>query len=347
MAINKAAALVILGAAAACPMIRFAVFMAEINHELGFQPVNGFMFDSAPASEPAPMETAHPQPRALQQSPEFARALMACGQDPVTLDGTLVLQRRLPGGLRLMMVNRADLSDPAPLITALRSSGLHRSPLILSPETPAPQLALFGAVPLTTPAHAALWDLSQDAGQRRAALHQKWRNRLKHGEAQSLRLTRQNLPHDVRHWLFQADAKQQTLRGYRSWPIGLTLAYGRENKGQAKLFQAFEGKEPVAATLILTHGSTATYHIAHTTARGKQLSAHPLLLWEAANWLASKGVSRLDLGLINTEDAPGLARFKLGTGAKLHRLGGTWGLWQPLGRLLRPLSWLDRRLMNS
>ncbi|CUI02114.1 GNAT family N-acetyltransferase [Leisingera aquaemixtae] len=303
------------------------------------------MFDSAPDPDLPAAATARPQLRALQQSPEFARALMACGQAPLVLDGTLVLQRRLPGGLRLAMVNRADLGNPAPLMAALRGQGLGRTPLILSPEAPAPHLARLGAVPLATPAHAALWDLTGDPDQRRAALHQKWRNRLKHGEAQTLRLTRQNLPHDVRHWLFQADAQQQTMRGYRSWPIGLTLAYARENKGQAKLFQAFEGKDPAAAILILTHGSTATYHIAHTTRRGKQLSAHTLLLWEAASWLASKGICRLDLGLINTEDAPGLARFKLGTGARLHRLGGTWGLWPPLGRLLRPLARLDRRLM--
>ncbi|WP_052272266.1 GNAT family N-acetyltransferase [Leisingera sp. ANG-M7] len=305
------------------------------------------MFDSAPDPDLPAAATARPQPRALQQSPEFARALMACGQDPLLLDDTLVLHRRLPGGLRLAMVNRADLTDPAPLLAALRAGALARTPLILSPESPAPHLARLGAVPLATPAHAALWDLSGDADQRRAALHPKWRNRLKHGEAQPLRLTRQNLPHDVRHWLFRADAKQQSARGYRSWPIGLTLAYARENKGQVKLFQAFEGKEPVAAILILTHGNAASYHIAHTTTRGKRLSAHPLLLWEAANWLAAKGVCRLDLGLINTEDAPGLARFKLGTGAQLHRLGGTWGLWPPLGRLLQPLSLLDRRLMGA
>ncbi|MDC0656950.1 GNAT family N-acetyltransferase [Leisingera sp. SS27] len=305
------------------------------------------MFDSASDPELPAAATARPQPRALQQAPEFARALMACGQEPLTLEGTLVLRRRFPGGLRLAMVNRADLTDPTPLLAALRAGGFARTPLILSPESPAPHLARLGAVPLATPAHAALWDLTGEPDQRRAALHQKWRNRLKHGEAQNLRLARQNLPHDVRHWLFRADAAQQTRRGYRSWPIGLTLAYARENKGQAKLFQAFEGKEPIAAILILTHGSTATYHIAHTTARGKQLSAHPLLLWEAANWLAAKGICRLDLGLINSEDAAGLARFKLGTGARLHRLGGTWGLWPPLGRLLQPLSLLDRRLMGA
>lgn len=306
------------------------------------------MYDAAPDLSVPQARSALNRNCALQQSPEFARALRACAQTLVTipqLQDTLVLRRRLPGGLQLAMVNRAVIAEPASLREALQAHGLGRTPLILSPETPAPELARIGAVPLMSPAHAALLDLSAPPDQRRAALHQKWRNRLKHGESQDLRLTRQNLPHDPGHWLFAADAKQQGSRGYRSWPIGLTLAYAQQNKGQAKLFQAFEGKEPVAAILILLHGSTATYHIAHTTARGKQLSAHNRLLWEAASWLSAKGIRQLDLGLINTEDTPGLARFKLGTGARLHRLGGTWGWWPPLGRLLRPLAALDRRLM--
>ncbi|WP_264213267.1 GNAT family N-acetyltransferase [Leisingera thetidis] len=307
------------------------------------------MFDASPVPSP-PCGNAALRPRALQQSDEFARALRACGQSPVTLpqlQDMLVLRRRLPGGLPLAMVNRAAIADPAALRAALQDHGLGRTPLILSPETPEPALARSGAVPLMSPAHAALLDLTGGPDQRRAALHQKWRNRLTHGEAQSLRLSRQSLPADPRHWLFQADARQQSGRGYRSWPIGLTLAYAQQNPGKAKLFQAFAGKEPVAAILILLHGTGATYHIAHTTPRGKQLSAQNLLLWHAACWLAAKGIRQFDLGLINTEDAAGLARFKLGTGARLHRLGGTWGWWPPLGRLLRPLAALDRRLMSG
>ncbi|KIC11108.1 hypothetical protein RA19_07010 [Leisingera sp. ANG-M1] len=306
------------------------------------------MFDLTPADAmPRPASSTEP-PRALQQTPEFTRALQACGQKPLLLDAlkdTVVLQRRFAGGFTAAMVNRAPISKPLRLLELLQEKGLRRTPVILSPETPAPELARCGAVPLMSPASVAMLDLTPGLDQRRAALHQKWRNRLKHGAAQNLRLTRQNLPNDPGHWLFQADARQQTSRGYRSWPLALTLAYARENKGQAKLFQAFDGRDPAAAILILTHGQGATYHIAHATARGKQLSAHNLLMWEAMSWLAAKGITRLDLGLVNTEDAPGLARFKLGTGAQLHRLGGTWGYWPPLGRLLRPLAALDSKLM--
>ncbi len=325
------------------------IFHIPINHHLGFAAVNGAMFDFTPADVmPRPIlrdETIS----ALPQSAEFARALQATGKDPLVLGqmkDTVVMRRKLWGRINVAMVNRARIDKPLRLLEQLQENGLRRTPVILSPETPTPALARHGAVALISPAHVGLVDLTADPDQRRANLHQKWRNRLVHGEQQGLRITRQSLPQTPGHWIFAADAAQQSSRGYRNWPVDLTLAYARENKGMAKIFEAHDGKEIVAGILVLRHGRGATYHIAHTTDRGKALSAHNLLMWEAMSWLAKQGCEQLDLGVINTEDAAGLARFKLGTGARLHQLGGTWAYWPPLGRLLRPLAALDKRLMN-
>lgn len=292
--------------------------------------------------------------RALSQTPEFERALRANGQEPLVLkdmDNTLVTRRWLNAGITLAMVNRAQISQPQSLVNSLRANGLGRTPVILSPDRPTPQLGQIGALALVSPAHVAVLDLLPDQEQRHAALHQKWRNRLtrsqSHGASQHVRTSRQNMPVNPDHWLFSADLAQQISRGYRSWPVALTLAYAQQNKGQAKLFQAFEGKEVIAAVLILRHGAAATYHIAHSSARGKALSAHNLLMWDAMSWLASKGCRHLDLGVINTEEAPGLARFKLGTGARLIKLGGTWLLWPPMGRILSPLARFDRKRMSA
>jgi hypothetical protein len=40
--------------------------------------------------------------------------------------------------------------------------------------------------------------------------------------------------------------------------------------------------------------------------------------------LQATGVEVIDLGLAEPDRAAGLARFKLGTGARLRRLGGSW-----------------------
>ncbi|NRB18443.1 MAG: GNAT family N-acetyltransferase [Rhodobacteraceae bacterium] len=307
------------------------------------------MFDFMPADVmPRPIQRATPI-RSIAQSPEFARALRYRGQAPLILDqlnNTLVMRRRIWRFLDVAMVNRAPIDKPLRLLEMLQEQGLRRTPVILSPESPTPDQARLGAVPVMSPARIARLDLTAPKEQRRAALHQKWRNRLKHAESQSLRVSRQTMPVDPAHWLFQADAKQQGQRGYRNWPQDLTLAYVRTNPGKAKLFQAFDGKDCVAAVLILCHGTSASYHISHSTDRGRAVSAHNLLMWQAINWLAANDYTELDLGLINTEDAAGLARFKLGTGAQLHTLGGSWLYWPPMGRLLRPLAALDRQTMT-
>ncbi|OUS37534.1 GNAT family N-acetyltransferase [Rhodobacterales bacterium 56_14_T64] len=307
------------------------------------------MFDFMPADVmPRPIQRTLPI-RALAQSQEFARALRFRGQQPLILDqlgDTLVMRRRFWGRIDVAMVNRARIDKPLRLLEVLQEQGLRRTPVILSPDKPLPDLAKHGAVPLMSPAQVAQLDLTAPKEERRAALHQKWRNRLKHAESQNLRVTRQNMPLDPAHWLLQADAKQQGKRGYRNWPLDLTMAYVHENPSKAKLFQAFDGKEVIAAVLVLCHGTSATYHISHTTDQGRALSAHNLLMWKIMNWLAAKNYQQLDLGLINTEDAAGLARFKLGTGAQMQNLGGTWIYWPPMGRLLRPLAALDRTLMT-
>ncbi|MEM7317745.1 MAG: GNAT family N-acetyltransferase [Pseudomonadota bacterium] len=290
------------------------------------------MFDVSPA-QPA---------TALLQSPEYAAALDHYGRNPLWLDdGSLMLTRTLNRYLQIALLSRSTI-DVKTLPGLVRQAGLSRSIFVLNPDHPVPALARIGAVPLVTPATQAVLDLTTEL---RAGLHPKWRNRLVHAEAQNLRVTHRDMPDTRRHWLYSADQAQQAARGYKSWPAALTQAYGQANPGKSRLFTVYRGKVTIAAVLLLCHGQNATYHIGHTTPLGRQMSAHNLLIWSAMTWLAETGHRSLDLGLISTEDSAGLARFKLGTGAQLRRLGGTW-FWLPaFGRALSPLSCWDLRNM--
>lgn len=277
----------------------------------------------------------------LQQHPSFAAALARLGLPPLWLEAPhplLMQSRRFPGGLHLNMLSRVTLPVPEALAEWL---GPHRAPLIVAPDQPAPKLALTGAVPLMTPATVAEIALAGTEVMR-ARLHQKWRNRLLHAERLGLRVTDHPMKPDPSHWLFAAEAGQRRARGYRGWPEALTLAWLAANPRDSRLFTAWQGAEPVAAMLFLRHGEAATYHIGHTKEQGRASSGHSLLLWQAMNWHARNGCQTLDLGLIDTVTAPGLARFKLGSGAVPRRLGGTWGWWPRLGRTLAPLARLDR-----
>jgi GNAT acetyltransferase-like protein len=304
-----------------------------INPALGFSCVNRSMLDnSAQPSTPA---------QTLMQSPQFSRALTAIGLAPLVLDNrhrTLVMQRRLAIGIPVAMISRDPMHEPDRLLEQVYLAGLENSPLILSPDRPVPALRRIGAIRVVSAASIANLDLAPPRDRRLARMHPKWRNRLRRAERSGLRIERWPFERGLHDWIFRLDRAQQIRRRYRNWPVPLTQAYARANPGQAQVFTALEGSRPIAAMLFLRHGDCATYHIGVTLARGRDLCAHNLLLWSAGCWLADQGVRSLELGMINTEDTPGLARFKLGTGANVRPLGGTWLYARPLRRVVRCLS---------
>jgi hypothetical protein len=181
--------------------------------------------------------------------------------------------------------------------------------------TPEQDLRGFGLIPLVTPAHHAIWDLSGDL---RAGLAGKWRNRLAAAERAGHRIgpaSLKRLPD-----LVAAEAAQRATKGYRSLPPAFTLALPPHS---LRLFDWRHAGAIGAAMAFVIEGATATYHLGWANDAARQHHIHPLMLYRAARALQAEGVRWLDLGLVNTEDAPGLARFKLGTGAALHRLGST------------------------
>lgn len=281
-----------------------------------------------------------PDPLPLQQSPEYVAAVRLFGGHATLQDDLVILRRRF-AGLQVSMLPRCLIPDPEALLQRLPPG-----PAILSPETPCPDLVHHGAVPVMTPGTVALLNLTRDFDQMRKGMDQKWRNRLRHAEKSGLRITCQPMPSDPGHWLLRAETAQARKLGYRSWPTTLTCAWLRANPGASRLFTALRGKEPIAAMLFLLHGDGATYHVGHTLDAGRAVSAHNLLLWTAMQTLARRGITRIDLGQVDTQNAAGLARFKLGSGARVHRLGGTWLRWRPARLLSGPLARWEASRMN-
>lgn len=153
----------------------------------------------------------------------------------------------------------------------------------------------------------------------------KWRNRLRRAQKAGLRVDHAPMSTEPDHWLLLHEAQQAKSRGYRALPAAFTSVWCRENGPKTtRLFTARQKGEPIAAMLFLRHGKGASYHIGWSNAAGRALNAHNLLLWEASDWLARRCVAWVDLGPLDTESAPGLARFKLGSGAEPMRLGATY-----------------------
>ena len=244
------------------------------------------------------MTRAHDAPP-LQQSPAYGAAMAALGARVRQIGTVLVIER--PG---LRLIQRAAL----PLSEARRLARYPGATILTAP------LRGAGLVPLVTPRCHAEWDLSPEPAALRAGLHGKWRNALRRGERLHLG---QDDPRALSD-LLAREADQARSRHYRSLPAafvahwhGPRLVLHLRHKGSLE-----------AAMLFLIHGAAATYHIGWTSEAGRARQAHRAMLWRAAVQLREAGVRRLDLGPVDSSN-PGLARFKLGTGARLTDLGPT------------------------
>ncbi|MEO1494161.1 MAG: GNAT family N-acetyltransferase [Pseudomonadota bacterium] len=231
---------------------------------------------------------------------------VVCTRGPVWLtddgaeqvDVIRALRRALPlPWLRGLFVT-PDTHDP----TTLRSAGLDR---------------------VMTPYATAVLDLTRPAEDLRAAMHQKWRNRLRQAERAALTVRRADTKPEAYRWLMEQEAQQQRAKRYVALPPTLPAAW-QQGGGALRVYTAEAAGTPIAAMMFLIHGRRATYHIGWSHGSGKQVSAHNLILWKAMRKLRRAGVEELDLGGLNTEDAAGIARFKLGSGAQLKTLCGTW-----------------------
>jgi len=177
---------------------------------------------------------------------------------------------------------------------------------------------------IITPQHVAELQVLADPNRQLELCHQKWRNRLHHATETKLRL--EHRPFDLAKddWLFHADRAQQQTKKFRALPHELVLGYAQIYPQHTQIMLARLGKSIVAAMLFLLHGPVATYQIGWTNPDGRANCAHHLMLLTAAGHLADQSIKRMDLGNVDTETSPGLARFKIGSGATVRALGGTW-----------------------
>ncbi|MBE0414590.1 GNAT family N-acetyltransferase [Yoonia sp.] len=261
----------------------------------------------------------------LQQHPDFGAALARLGTpfDYVNLPGAAPVLRIRRFGVNFSA--RGPIWDcatsPDAQIDALRCAKI----TLLNDESTCPAtLHRAGFRQVMTPAHVAELDLTGTAAGRIARMHGKWRNTWRKAQKSPLRVDIARFD-PVRHgWLLAADLAQQRAKRYRALPHAILHSYRAANPDGAVVLTARAERQPVAAMLFLLHAPVATYHIGWNGHTGRSHAAHHLLLMQAADHFAARGVIRLDLGTVDTETAPGLARFKIGSGAQVRPLGGTW-----------------------
>ncbi len=240
------------------------------------------------------------------------------------------LMRRTRLGAVVLMP-RPPVWDRAPregLVDAIRHVLPARAPrLFLAPTGQgAPVL------PLSRGREEASLDLKPDPDTLRARLHGKWRNRLVRAEREGLVCRAVS---GIPEWLIAREAAQRRAKGYAGLPPAWLRAWSRHG-AILTLVAGADGAE-IAGMAFLVHGRAATYQVGWSSEEGRRRSAHNLLFWNACIHLRAAGVERLDLGRIARRHAPGLARFKLGTGAAIDRAPPI-GLALPHARLTSRLA---------
>lgn len=174
---------------------------------------------------------------------------------------------------------------------------------------------------------STIWiNLTQSSDGLRAGLNGKWRNALVKAERSELTLKKMGKKPSDYQWLVDAENQQRKKRKYWALPNSFITAFIESSpKSQPILpLAAIDEKEKVAGMMFLIHGSSATYHLGWSNDIGRHNNAHNLLLWEAIKELKKRDIKYLDLGGINSEDIPGLTRFKIGTGGDITTYAGTF-----------------------
>lgn len=272
---------------------------------------------------PAPFLSDHIP---FAQSPVYAATLEALGVPHWTLSEPevgrmLVVERKLPIG-RLQATTRGpvwETQNKDTQLAVLRAAGLH----LINAEntTSADTLRRAGYIRLVTPAHFAIMDLLADLPQ---AMAPKWRNAWRKSQRADLHVVAAPFDPARDSWILALEEAHQTAARYQGYPRAFTLAAAQASPRAVWTYCASVGDQPVAAMIFMAHAPTATYHLGWTGPEGRNRNAHHRLLIEAARDFAKLGFLNLDLGQMDTVRAPGLARFKWGSGARVVSTGGTW-----------------------
>ena len=144
-------------------------------------------------------------------------------------------------------------------------------------------------------------------------------------------------------WLLDHNEIYRRQVGYRGpsrFFLG-QLAAEAAVSGELSALVAYAADEPVAGMLIVRHGAAATYEVGYASQRGRSLCASHLLLWRAMQALPRMQVRWLDMGGLATDRAPGIARFKLGTGGRVCTLPGTFLMNGPSNKLIQYVLIID------
>lgn len=315
-----------------------AVQQTASNREVLWQPCHRERWEAlyrGAGRTPLEQSWAYGDAVAAQHGQTIERHVIASGGRPVALLQAFRKSYWCIGITRILRgpVWLADpFADPCAVLVCGSIAARYRDRrlgfLSWMPELPEDKrsIALIEALGLrrVVTGYASIWlDLGQEPEVLLAGLHGKWRAALRRAEREGLTVERDDKERQRQASLLLYDSFRRKKRfvGPSADFIGAVAA---ADKDALVSLSARRGGELVAGVVLLRHGVSATYMASWTGAGGRAAQAHNLLLWRSIEVLRSGGTRWLDLGGVNTESQPGLARFKLGLGGEVFTLAGSF-----------------------
>ena len=179
-------------------------------------------------------------------------------------------------------------------------------------------------------------DLSQTEDELLDRLHHKHRYNINLAERKGVTIgTSGDI--DTFWSLLQDTANRDGFRPHTRMYYHKLINFFAEKKGKirTRLFFAYHGGDPIAATLMLEHEKTAYYLHGVSDRAHRALMAPHLLHWTLMKWYREAGFLWYDFWGIDSTKWPGVTRFKLGFGARHIEYPGAFDfVFKPVWRWL-------------
>lgn len=157
----------------------------------------------------------------------------------------------------------------------------------------------------------------------RLKLNGKWRNQLKKAEKYELSfiLNNSNEAFNVLNEKYRENMIKKNFVGPKEDIFNSIYDHDKKN---ILVGRVLLNNRLIAINLISLFGKSANYEIGWNSDEGRKKYANNFLLWNTIVKLKGLGIENFDLGGINKEKNPGIAKFKNGLSGEEYTLAGEW-----------------------
>lgn len=168
-------------------------------------------------------------------------------------------------------------------------------------------------------------DLTKSQIELRQMIEGKWRNQLKAAEKLGLSISVSNQRDDFES-LMNLYKENQAAKNFTGTSIAMlnSLAKLAEENETTLLVNTQDSNETISSALFGVHGGACTYLVGWNGAKGRSKNGMNFLLWNSMLIMRSRKIWQFDLGGLDANLTPSIAKFKRGICGSEYTLIGEY-----------------------